>query len=133
MRQKLPFYLAYPTLSGYDNGRKDETDYEYLWSMYPELAKQVTPYVEEELDRMEYKDSMIYDEYPDRLQLRLMSRRIYDRIMREDGFGEKSEQVSDMVDLVMYEELMRRRRGQRRTGRIISGKNRYCTLGTEIV
>lgn len=131
MREKLPFYLAYPSLAGYDDGRKDERDYDYLRSMYPELAKQAGIYVEEELDRMEYKDSMIYDEYPDRLQLRLMSGRIYDRMMREEAYAGKSEQVRDMVEIVMYEALMRRRRSRRRAGRITV--RRSPEAGNEII
>mgnify|MGYP000110978602 CR=1 FL=1 len=53
-------------------------------SMYPQTAKKVLPYVEDECDRMEYEGSMMYDEYPDQLQLRLMCRRVYDRMMREE-------------------------------------------------
>ena len=80
MEGKLPYYMVYPMPFIYDDERLDRRDYEYMRSLYPDTAKRVLPYVEEECDRCDGPDSMIYDEYPDQLQLRLMSGRIYDRV-----------------------------------------------------
>ena len=64
-------------------------------SLYPAAAKRLIPYIEEECDRMEYEGSMMYDEYPDQLQLRLMCRRIYDQAAQEeDNPGEWLRAVS---------------------------------------
>ena len=52
--------------------------------MYPEIPKRLLPYVEEECDRMEYENSMVYDKYPDKLQLKLMCRRICDNVDRHE-------------------------------------------------
>ena len=79
MENKLPFYMAYPVPLLYNDDRNARRDYDYMKSIYPDTAKRVLPYMEEECDRMEYDGSMMYDEYPDRLQLRLMCRRIYDK------------------------------------------------------
>lgn len=68
----------------YDDERRERRDYEYMKSLYPETAKKILPYVEEECDRMGYQNSMIYDEYPDRLQLMLMCRRIYDNVRKQE-------------------------------------------------
>ena len=76
--------MAYPLPLQYDDERKERRDYEYMKSLYPDVAKRLLPYIEEECDRMEYDNSMMYDEYPDQLQLRLMCRRVYDRMMREE-------------------------------------------------
>lgn len=76
MENKLPFYMAYPVPLLYNDDRNARRDYDYMKSIYPDTAKRVLPYMEEECDRMEYDGSMMYDEYPDRLQLRLMCRRI---------------------------------------------------------
>ena len=75
MENKLPFYMAYPVPLLYNDDRNARRDYDYMKSIYPDTAKRVLPYMEEECDRMEYDGSMMYDEYPDRLQLRLMCRR----------------------------------------------------------
>ncbi|XCP84975.1 hypothetical protein ABXS75_18415 [Roseburia hominis] len=140
METKLPFYMAYPTPFLFADDKTEARDYEYLKSMYPDMAKRILPYVEEECDRLEYDNSMIYDEYPDKLQLRLMCRRIYDKVMDEELFDElemeewgadtvqeeaigqayrrrqskKPDRVRDMVELLLYQELLRRRCNHRR-------------------
>ena len=84
MENKLPFYMAYPVPLLYNDDRNARRDYDYMKSIYPDTAKRVLPYMEEECDRMEYDGSMMYDEYPDRLQLRLMCLRIYDKEEKEE-------------------------------------------------
>ena len=93
METKLPYYMVYPMPFIYDDERLDRRDYEYMRSLYPDTAKRVLPYVEEECDRCEGPNSMIYDEYPDRLQLRLMSGRIYDRVKAEERPFDRSEEL----------------------------------------
>lgn len=121
MGEKLPYYMVYPLPYCFDDDRLERRDYEYMKSLYPDTVKRILPYVEEECDRLEYPCSMMYDEYPDRLQLRLMCSRIYKKI-EEQG---KEEKVSDMetvfpgiesglVEVLAYQELQRRRKEQRR-------------------
>ena len=86
MNPKLPYYMAYPMPLAYDDEKIERRDYEYMKSLYPVMAKKVLPYVEEECDRMEYQCSMMYDEYPDQLQLRMMSNRIYDNVLKHEKF-----------------------------------------------
>ena len=130
MDQKLPYYMAYPMTLDYDDERIERMDFEYLKSMYPEIAKNVLPYVEEECDRMAYENSMIYDQYPDKLQLRMMCGRICENIKRnkklfrsESMAGISSDTdhggrwLRDLVEVMLYQELYRRRSGRRRTGR----------------
>ena len=52
MYQKLPYYMAYPIQTEYDE-RAERTDLEYMKSLYPDLPKRILPYVEEECDRSE--------------------------------------------------------------------------------
>lgn len=130
MDQKLPYYMAYPMTLDYDDERIERMDFEYLKSMYPEIAKNVLPYVEEECDRMAYENSMIYDQYPDKLQLRMMCGRICENIKRNKKLfrSESMARVSsdteqggrwlrDLVEVMLYQELYRRRSSRRRTGR----------------
>ena len=63
--------------------------------------------MEEECDRMEYDGSMMYDEYPDRLQLRLMCRRIYDKAEKEEE--NPGAWLMDLIEVMTYQELCRRR------------------------
>lgn len=137
MNEKLPYYMAYPMPFSYDDERTERMDYEYLKSMYPDIPKRILPYVEEECDRMEYENSMIYDEYPDKLQLKLMCRRVFDRIKKfekslqipdlccgreedayEDGKtldGISSDQtLRSLTEVMIYQELYKRRCDHRR-------------------
>ena len=130
MDQKLPYYMAYPMTLDYDDERNERMDFEYLKSMYPEIVKNVLPYVEEECDRMAYESSMIYDQYPDKLQLRMMCGRICENIKRnkklfrsESMAGISSDTdhggrwLRDLVEVMLYQELYRRRSGRRRMRR----------------
>ena len=62
MDLKLPYYMAYPMPFQYNDERAEKLDMEYLKSMYPELAKKILFYVEEEVERMMYDGSVNYDE-----------------------------------------------------------------------
>ena len=125
MDTKMPYYMAYPMPFSYDDERTERMDYEYLKSMYPDTAKRIMPYVEEECDRMEYENSMVYDEYPDKLQLKLMCRRVYDNVrkgekisatVRERGRNRDNSPASlrDFIEVMLYQELYKRRCDHRR-------------------
>lgn len=148
MDAKMPYYMAYPIPFSYDDERTEQMDFEYMKSMYPDTAKRILPYVEEECDRMEYENSMVYDQCPDKLQLRLMSRRVYDNVRKHERmfFGDeedaglsgldgdqetgisgtarerehgrdgrsKSPSLRDFIEVMLYQELYKRRCDHRR-------------------
>ena len=95
MDTKLPYYMAYPMPLLYDDERLDRRDFEYMKSLYPATAKRVLPYIEDECDRMEYDCSMIYDEYPDQLQLK--SKRKGERTRRMASGSYSGNVVSGVV------------------------------------
>ena len=107
MDNRLPYYMKYPMPLIYDDDRAERRDYDYMKSVYPDTAKRILPFVEEECDRLEYDGSMMYDEYPDRLSLRLMCRRIYEQA--KDGEESPGEWLSDLIEVMAYQELLRRR------------------------
>lgn len=126
MDYRLPYYMAYPMPLQYDDERIERRDYEYMKSMYPMAVKKILPYVEEECDRMAYEGSMIYDEYPDQLQIRLMCSRIYDKVKKMKPYDdeEMEMQVSrnddwlrDLVQIMLFQELFQRRNRHRRNRR----------------
>jgi len=104
---RLPYYMAYPFTREYDEEKTARMDLEYMKSMYPQLAKKLLPYVEDECERMSYEGSMIYDEYPDCLSVRMICRRICEKI--KDIKEEEKEYVKDMVQVLVFQELHRRR------------------------
>lgn len=126
MDYRLPYYMAYPMPLQYDDERIERRDFEYMKSMYPMAVKRILPYVEEECDRMSYEGSVIYDEYPDQLQIRLMCSRIYDKVKKMKPYDdeEMEMQVSrnddwlrDLVQIMLFQELFQRRNRHRRNRR----------------
>lgn len=110
MEYRLPYYMAYPVPLPYDDGREERRDYQYMQSMYPILIKRILPYVENECERMSYAGSVIFDEYPDQLQIRMMCKRVYEKIRQEEmDIHEVGEWLSDIVQVILYQELYRRR------------------------
>lgn len=111
MDNRLPYYMAYPMPLLYDDERMNRRDYDYMKSAYPDTAKRLIPYIEDECDRLEYTGSMMYDEYPDQLQLRLLCRRIYERA--KEGEENPGGWLRDMIQVMTYQELCQRRREHR--------------------
>ena len=143
MNERMPYYMAYPVPFSYDDERTERRDIEYLRSMYPDIPKRLLPYVEEECVRMEYENSMVYDQYPDKLQLKLMCRRICDNVGRHErlSFGDigsgdcacgcsadqnaegerrqsgnhiEAQSLRDLIEVMLYQEIYRRRCDHRR-------------------
>lgn len=72
--------ILYPSYGG---DMENQSDVRYMKELYPELAKEVQIYVDEECDRMEYEGSMMYDEYPDRVLIYQIVQRIMNRLMEK--------------------------------------------------
>lgn len=117
MENKLPYYMTYPMPLVYDDERRERIDFEYMKSMYPDAARQLLPYIEDECDRMEFEGSMIYDEYPDRLQLTLLGKRLLKKVKKDkvlldsgNGKGDKDGQwLWDLIQVLLYQEVYKRR------------------------
>jgi hypothetical protein len=118
--------MAYPTPLQYDDERMERRDFEYMKSMYPITVKKIVPFVEDECDRMSYEGSMIYDEYPDQLQMYMMCNRIYDKVKKQKPENDlememqvvgRDDRLRDLIQILLYQELFRRRRLHRRDRR----------------
>ena len=123
MVKYLPFYMAY---EGMQMPLMDEEwmvrrDYDYMKSTYPEMVKRMMPYVEEECDRMEYIGSMMFDEYPDQIQVRMMCRRIMEKVIEKtkddmiynlDTYQNNG--LRDLIWVLTWQEILRRRSDYRK-------------------
>ena len=83
-------YMLYGDRSAQRESAKTQRDFilrdlEYLQGMYPVHVKKLQRYVAEECDRMDYKNSPIYDEFPDRVMVNQMCDSICQRIRKEGG------------------------------------------------
>ena len=118
----LPFYMTYPLPMYYQEEDSIIRDLEYLQQMYPAEAKRYQKLIASILDKLDYEGSMIYDEYPDRWQLYKLSMDILDRIKTEDKKKEEEERVppekwewmGDMIQILLFYEIYKRRHNSRR-------------------
>ncbi len=77
---KMPFYMAYPMQTVYMEELEYEQDMQKLKNMYPKEVRAIQAMVEEECDKMEYDGSLMFDEYPDKLMLSQIVKRIYNNM-----------------------------------------------------
>ena len=80
--------------------KSSERDLRMLQSMYPDAAKMILPYIEEECDKMEYEGSPMYDEHPDattvwQIQDRILSQ-VRGRLQEEPEAEEEPEAILSM-------------------------------------
>lgn len=128
----LPFYMTYPDIvadlsTGF--GQEDTVirDLEYLQQLYPNDAKRYQARISNILDKMDYEGSMIYDEYPDKLQLYSLADNILLILKREDASeaiakgkepeindDAKWEWLTDLIRVLLFYEIYRRRQRKRR-------------------
>ena len=88
--QTYPFYTPYQMQmqggfpmqmqGNYLKEMEYEKDLDRMRELYPNEVKKIQKYVDEECDRMEYEGSLMFDEYPDQLMIRRVSRSIYERL-----------------------------------------------------
>lgn len=121
-RKILPFYMTYPLPMYYQEEDSIIRDLEYLQQMYPSEAKKYQKVIAGILDKLDYEGSMIYDEYPDKWQLYKLSKDILERIKRDEEKAgpkeeippEKWEWMGDLVQILLFYEIYKRRHNSRR-------------------
>lgn len=86
--QMQPYFQRPDFTQVLEDQREEERDFRKLQSMYPETAKILMPYIEEECDKMEYEGSAMFDEYPDRTTVRRIQERVRDQVQDQFPQGE---------------------------------------------
>lgn len=112
----LPFYMTYPMPLFYQEEDMVQRDLDYLQQMYPAEAKRYQKRIASILDKIDYDGSMIYDEYPDRLRIYRLAQDILNQIKREENAKEEKEEdsekwewISDMIQILLFYEIYKRR------------------------
>lgn len=98
---KIPFYMAYPMQTVYMEELEYARDLEKLKGMYPKEVRSIQEMVENECDKMEYEGSLMFDEYPDRVMVNRIVKRIYDASAASQPDIQKSE--IEQCDMGQYE------------------------------
>ena len=97
-----------------DEKARDQRKFQEL---YPLLARQIQPLVEEECDRMEYDGSFMFDEYPDKNLIQRQIFKIQDEVGNvSDNTGDplESRTLQELIEMLLYHEMYRRRQRRRR-------------------
>ena len=111
----LPFYMAYPYPYGFEEQTRRMQDLEYMQQLYPQQAKNILRKVIYHVDPIDYKGSFIYDEYPYQLQLYRVVASIFAEMKKEateieeTWSPEREMWLQDMIKLVLYQEVFKRR------------------------
>lgn len=118
----LPYYMTCP--GPYGTRAQDTVirDMEYLQQMYPAEVKKYQRRIADILDKLDYEGSMIYDEYPDRCCLEHLAKSVV-RILQQEEAAEGPQNptspekwiwLEDMVLVLLYNEVYKRRHGGKR-------------------
>ena len=100
MPGKQPFYMTNPIQNLYMTELEYQRDLDRMKEMYPMEIRKV------------YEGSLMFDEYPDRLMLRQICKRIRDKA----GLGENREDM-DAPEILLFHEMFYRRCRYRRCRR----------------
>ena len=125
-------------------------DMEYLQQMYPTYARKYQSTINSFVDRMDYDGSFIYDQYPDKMSIGRMvtgvmavikaneekenagaedddrSRDVSEKTLTEHApWKEKEPWIRELVTVLMYYEILTRRKRKNQQWQIGSMGNRY--------
>lgn len=135
--QPIPFYMAYPFLLPLDQEQAQEKDLQVMKSFYSRRAARIQEKADRECDRMEYDDSMMFDEYPDKFMMEHLCRKIEQEVLKEEegntsvliieetcqgeqgscGNRREEEGLRDLIGVILFNEMFRRRSRHRRQKR----------------
>lgn len=117
--QKMPLHMNYPVQSLYMSELEYQQDMERMKELYPEAARRIQDLVEEECDKMEYEGSLMFDEYPDRLMLRRICDRIYQKVSQqmEQDMTAQNVGTRNLIEVLLFNEMFNRRCRHRRCRR----------------
>ena len=110
----VPFNYVGSFLSGRNYWRDDKQeikDLEKMLELCPDNIEYIKQFVMDECDRQEYEGSIMYDEYPDKLGIRLMVNRINKNIIEKGRYEEiyGDNDINDVILMVLLCEMHKRR------------------------
>lgn len=123
MQGYMPFIMAQDDTA--------EQDLQYLQEIFPEASRRYARKISDVVDRLDYKGSMIYDEFPDRMRLQRLAEEIVMMIEKEEEEKRTAEKENgesirenaamdrscrtELVYVLLCYEIYKRRHGSGRT------------------
>ena len=90
-----------------ENSKKEQQDREYFRQMYPDQVKKYIKVITEVINRIDNKDSYIYDEYPDKIRMDRLVEITLSLIPVERTINRESQR--NLIKVLLWEEVIRRR------------------------
>ena len=87
----------------YGSSLYEDAQLDYFKEMYPIALRKMQSIVDEACDKMEYDNSLMYDEYPDKVMLKRKSL----ELVKE--YGVDDQMTKDIMDVLFVNEIVRRR------------------------
>ena len=130
----IPFYQAFqmpqymmPGYMPFMMPQEDTSaqDLQYLQEIFPEASRRYAKRISDVVDRLDYKGSMIYDEFPDRMRLQSLTEEILRMIEVDEASAETEEDSGtalpidrrtkgELIFVLLAYEIYKRRHGSSR-------------------
>lgn len=102
------FYETYPQF----NIHRNNYEQEFLQSIYSKDLQELKQIVEYECDKLDFRGSIIYDEFPDRVMLNKKCKEISTYCIINSSYGRKCSNISqlqDIISVLFSSEIQKRR------------------------
>lgn len=122
-----PLYANIPAFAGWNQISEQQImeDLSYLQQMYPAYVRQLQSKINNMLNTMDFEGSMIYDQYPDKIQLERFLSSFLASLGNEqqdtssdapDGTQtpETDAHLKELITVLFYDELLKRRHKQQK-------------------
>ena len=106
-RPAIPYFMTYNIPQEESEDLKQSLDRGYFRQMYPQVVKRYLRVIAEVLDRIDEKDSYIYDEYPDKIRLERLTEVVLNLIPLEKNMMRETQK--NLVQVLIWEEIIQRR------------------------
>ena len=118
-RVPLPYYMtyqipeernnmAYQVAKENTNNTGGISDRDYFRQMYPTAVKRYLRVIKDVLDRMDIRESYIYDEYPDKIRIERLTEIILRLIPMEKNMNRETQR--NLVRVLLIDEVIERRK-----------------------
>ena len=107
-RPPMPYFMAYSLPQDNRNIQEQSADRNYFRQLYPQTVKRYIRVIVDVLDRMDMKESFIYDEYPDKIRVERLTEIVLRLIPLENNMNRETQR--NLVRVLLIDEIMERRK-----------------------
>lgn len=107
-RPPLPYFMAYQIPEENRSNTGEATDRDYFRQLYPQSVKRYLRIIVDVLDRMNIRESYIYDEYPDKVRIERLTEIVLRLIPLENNMNRETQR--NLVRVLLLDEIIERRK-----------------------